>query len=52
MAGHHPPEEYDPMDEDQRFVAAVREGLADIETGRWIEDEDLESELAAELGWE
>jgi predicted transcriptional regulator len=38
--------------EHQRFLAAVQEGLEDIDAGRWVADEDLEAELAVELGWE
>ena len=43
------PEEFDRLQEHDRFVAAVREGLADSEAGRLIDDEELTAELAAEL---
>lgn len=46
------PEEYDRIQEHQRFLAAVQEGFEDIDAGRWVADEDLEAELAVELGWE
>ena len=39
------PEEFDHMREHERFMAAVREGLADSEAGRVINDEDLDSFL-------
>ena len=38
-----------PTREHDRFLAAVREGLADAEAGRVIEDEDLAAELDAEF---
>lgn len=37
------PEEYDRLQEHGRFVAAVSEGLADVEAGRVVDDEDLEA---------
>jgi prevent-host-death family protein len=33
------PEEYDRLNESCRFVAAVAEGLADVEVGRLVDDE-------------
>ncbi|MBI4915871.1 MAG: type II toxin-antitoxin system Phd/YefM family antitoxin [Acidobacteria bacterium] len=36
------PEEYDRLQEHGRFVAAVGEGLADVEAGRVVRDEDFE----------
>ena len=36
------PEEFDRLSERARFVAAVSEGLADVEAGRIVEDEALE----------
>ena len=46
------PEEYDRVQEQQRFMGAVQEGLNDVAAGRWIADEDLDAELAAEFGQE
>lgn len=43
------PEEYDRLQEHDRFLAAVEEGLADSEAGRLIEDEVLTAELEAEF---
>jgi prevent-host-death family protein len=37
------PEEYDRLQEHGRFVAAVSEGLADVEAGRVVPDEDFEA---------
>jgi predicted transcriptional regulator len=42
-------EDFDRLHEHDRFVAAVREGLADSEAGRVIDDEALSQELDAEL---
>jgi len=36
------PEEYDRLQEHGRLVAAVAEGLADVEAGRVVRDEDFE----------
>jgi hypothetical protein len=44
-------EENDLVQEQRRFMGAVQEGLADVEAGRWIADEDLDAELAVEFGW-
>jgi predicted transcriptional regulator len=44
------PEEFDRLQEHDRFMAAVQEGLADSEAGRLIDDEALAAELDAELG--
>ena len=44
------PEEFDRIGERNRFLEAVREGLADSETGRLIDDSDLDAELDAEFG--
>ena len=44
------PEDFDRIQERDRFLAAVREGLADSEAGRLIDDEDLGTELDAEFG--
>lgn len=40
------PEEFDRLTERDRFMAAVRHGLADVEAGRVVDDEDLEDDLA------
>lgn len=45
------PEEFDQVQEHQRFLDAVRSGLDDVEAGRVIGDEDLDAELDAELGF-
>jgi prevent-host-death family protein len=39
------PDEFDRLNERERFVAAVREGLADSETGRVTDDSDLDEDL-------
>ena len=44
------PEEFDRLTERERFLQAVQEGLADIESGRVIDDDALSQELAAEFG--
>ncbi len=44
------PEEFDRMGEKSRFVDAVREGLADSDAGRLIDDDQLGLELDAEFG--
>lgn len=44
------PEEFDRLREHDRFLEAVREGLADSEAGRVVEDEALSGELEAALG--
>jgi len=44
------PEEFDRMHERESFLAAIREGLADAEAGRLVEDEDVERILDEELG--
>lgn len=43
------PEEFDRLTERERFVDAVRDGLADVEEGRVFDDADLEAELARHL---
>ena len=35
------PEDFDDLSERQRLVAAVSEGLADVDAGRVVEDEEL-----------
>ncbi|MCB1035519.1 MAG: type II toxin-antitoxin system Phd/YefM family antitoxin [Acidobacteria bacterium] len=44
------PEEYDRLQEHDRFLSAVEEGLADSAAGRLVEDEVLAAELDAEFG--
>jgi len=44
------PEDFDQVQQHRRVVAAIREGLDDVEAGRVINDEDLDAELEAELG--
>jgi prevent-host-death family protein len=44
------PEEFDQMREREHFMAAVREGLADSEAGRVLEDEEVERLLDEEFG--
>ena len=43
------PEEFDRLRERARFIDAVREGLADSEAGRVIDDKTLGRELGADL---
>jgi prevent-host-death family protein len=44
------PEEFDRLHERERFLEAVREGLADSEAGRAVEDKVLTRELDAAFG--
>ena len=44
------PEEFDRLQEFARFTSAVRDGLADVQAGRLIEDEDLSATLDTEFG--
>ncbi len=44
------PQEFDRLREHDRFLEAVREGLADSEAGRLIDDDDLAVELEQEFG--
>src|SRR5690348_9445302 len=44
------PEEFDRWRESESFLAAVREGLADLEAGRVIPDDELEHALDQEFG--
>jgi len=44
------PEEFDQMRERDRFVAAVREGLADSKAGRVLEDDEVERTLDERFG--
>jgi PHD/YefM family antitoxin component YafN of YafNO toxin-antitoxin module len=45
-----PPEEFDALTYHSRVIAAVQRGLADVEAGRVISDEDLERELDRRFG--
>lgn len=45
------PEAFDRLQEQDRFLTAVREGLADSEAGRLIDDDELSAALDAELGF-
>ena len=44
------PEEFDRIQERDRFMEAVSAGLADSAAGRLIDDEDLGEDLDAEFG--
>jgi len=44
------PEEFDALHYRERFMAAVREGLADSEAGRVFEDEEVKRLLEEEFG--
>ena len=44
------PEEFDRLQEHERFMTSVHAGLADSEAGRLIDDDELAAELEAELG--
>lgn len=44
------PGEFDRMTEREAFLEAVAEGLADVEAGRSVSDEELGEQLAAEFG--
>jgi prevent-host-death family protein len=44
------PEEFDRMRERESFLLAVREGLADAEAGRLVEDDEVERILNEEFG--
>ena len=44
------PAEFDALREHRRFVAAVEEGLADVETGRVLTTDELKQSLDAEFG--
>lgn len=44
------PEEFDRLTTQARFVAAVREGLSDLDAGRVVSDEDLGRRLDARFG--
>ena|SRR5215204_1181156 len=43
------PEDFDELHERARFIAAVNEGLADVEAGRVFEDEEVDRILEKEL---
>jgi len=44
------PEEFDHIREHERFMSAVREGLADAEAGRVVDDEELDSYFDEKFG--
>ena len=44
------PEDYDHLTERARFMAAIEEGLADVQAGRYISDEALTARLEARYG--
>ena len=44
------PEEFDRIREHERFMSAVREGLADAEAGRLVDDEELGSYFDERFG--
>jgi prevent-host-death family protein len=44
------PQEFDEMRERERFMAAVRAGLADAEAGRVVDDNEVRRELDLEFG--
>jgi len=44
------PEEFDRLTYRERFRAALREGLADVEAGRIISDQELGIALARKFG--
>ena len=44
------PDEFDRLHSHHRFLAALREGLADAEAGRVIDDDELTRALDAEFG--
>ncbi len=43
------PADFDRLTARDRFLAAVEEGLADVEAGRLVSDDELESDLKTEL---
>lgn len=43
------PADFDRLTARDRFLAAVEEGLADVEAGRVVSDEELERDLELEL---
>lgn len=44
------PEAFDDADERAEFVRAVEQGLAELDAGKGIDDEDVEKALDAEFG--
>jgi prevent-host-death family protein len=44
------PEDFDRLRERDRFMAAVQEGLADVEAGRLLDTQEVDRELDLELG--
>lgn len=45
-----PVEDYDDMVYRERVLAAIREGIEDLDAGRFIEDEELWRQLEEEFG--
>lgn len=45
-----PRQEPEPLDDEARVVGAIAEGLADVQAGRIVDDEDLDDVLRARLG--
>ncbi len=45
-----PPEDFDRLLETERFLASVREGLADVQSGRLLSDDELEREITKAFG--
>ncbi len=44
------PEEFDALHYRERFMVAVREGLADVEAGRLLDSEEVRRQLDEEFG--
>jgi prevent-host-death family protein len=44
------PEDFDRLRERDRFMAAVQEGLADVEAGRLLDTQEVDRELDLEFG--
>lgn len=44
------PQEFDQMHERERFMAAVKEGLADVEAGRLLTSEEVKRQLDEDFG--
>ena len=44
------PEEFDRLQEHDRFLGAVQKGLSDSEAGHLIDDEELSTDLGAKFG--
>lgn len=44
------PEQFDELNQHQRFLEAVREGLTDADAGRIVDDQALSADLDSHLG--